>query len=126
MTVYANSDYYARTYLNGRAAVISSEPFPFYARKASSYIDQYTFGNIGEDIPDAVRLCCCELAEVLFTLENGRAAQQGISSEKVGDWTVSYESGTERQKLLPQRVKAVVYAWLADTGLLHRGGRLKC
>ena len=122
MAVYADSDFYTRVYLGGRAAVISSAYFPFYARKASSYIDQYTFGCIGSDVLDVVRLCCCELAEALFRIDSSPSFN-GISNERVGDISVSYESAEIKQKNLPKTVKSIVYSWLADTDLLYRGGR---
>lgn len=123
MTVYADSDFYVLSYLGDRAAVIPSDVFPFYARKASSCIKQYTADNIGEDIPECVRLCCCELAELLYLSSNGKSAG-GVTSEKVGDITVSYESAQAARQALPKRIRSVVCSWLADTDLLCRGGRL--
>lgn len=123
MTVYADSSFYERTYLSGRTAVIPSSEFGFYARRASNVIRQYTLGNIGGDVPESVRLCCCELAETIYAAENAKASG-GVVSEKVGDVTVNYESAETLRRALPRRMKSVVYSWLADTGLLHRGGDL--
>lgn len=123
MTVYADSSFYERTYLSGRTAVIPSSEFGFYARRASNVIRQYTLGNIGGDVPESVRLCCCELAETIYAAENAKASA-GVASEKVGDVTVNYESAETLRRALPRRMKSVVYSWLADTGLLHRGGDL--
>lgn len=122
MTVYADSDFYTREYLSGKAAVLSTELFPHYARKASGYIRQYTFDNLGDEIPEAVKLCCCELAEVLFRIDNSPSAV-GIASERVGDISRTYESESVKRQNLPGTIKDVIYAWLADTGLLYRGGR---
>lgn len=123
MTVYADNDFYTNEYLCDKKAVISAAYFPFYARKASSYINQYTFDNIGENIPECVRLCCCELAEALFTIDNSPSAS-GLTSERVGDLSVTYESSEVRRKSLPETIKGIVYSWLADSGLLYRGGGL--
>ena len=123
MTVYADSSFYEREYLSGRTAVIPSSEFGYYARRASAVIGQYTLGNIGENIPESVRYCCCELAELTYAAENSKSAQ-GIASEKVGDWSVGYENADSLRQSLPKRMKSVVYSWLADTGLLHRGGDL--
>lgn len=122
MTVYADYAFYERQYLCGRAAVVSSAVFPFYVRKASRCIAQYTHDNIGADVPDAVRLCCCELAELLYQRSNAPAAS-GVTNEKVGDVSVSYESAEAVRQALPKEIKSVIYSWLADTGLLYRGGR---
>ena len=123
MTVYADSSFYERTYLSGRTAVIPSSEFGYYARRASAVIGQYTLGNIGENIPESVRYCCCELAETIYSAENAKSAS-GVVSEKVGDLSVNYESAETLRRALPRRMKSVVYSWLADTGLLHRGGDL--
>ena len=123
MTVYADSSFYEREYLSGRTAVIPSSEFGYYARRASAVIGQYTLGNIGENIPESVRYCCCELAELIYSAENSKSAQ-GIASEKVGDVSASYENADSLRQALPKQMKSAVYSWLADTGLLHRGGDL--
>lgn len=123
MTVYADSSFYERTYLSGRTAVIPSSEFGYYARRASNVIRQYTLGNIGDDVPACVKSCCCELAELIYSAEHGKAAQ-GIASEKVGDVSISYENADSLRQALPKQMKFAVYAWLAGTGLLHRGGDL--
>ena len=116
MTVYADSSFYERTYLSGRTAVIPSSEFGFYARRASNVLRQY-------DVPECVKSCCCELAELIYSAEHGKAAQ-GIASEKVGDVSISYENADSLRQALPKQMKSAVYAWLADTGLLRRGGDL--
>lgn len=123
MTVYATSGFYQREYLSGKEAVIPSSMFPYYARKASGYIRQYTFDNIGETVPECVKLCCCELAEALYRLDSNQSVNGGISSEKVGDISVSYADAEELRGSLLDTVKDIIYAWLSDSGLLYRGGR---
>lgn len=122
MTAYADYSFYENKYLGGKAAVIPQEEFLYYARKAGNCLRRYTFGNIGENVPEAVRLCCCELAEAVFFAETSPAAR-GVSSERVGDIAVTYENGGDRRQGLPAAVKDIIYAWLGDTGLLYRGGR---
>jgi hypothetical protein len=124
MAAYADDIFYHHNYLPfDGAPVIPPGVFEFYARKASAYIRQYTLDNIGEDVPEAVKMCCCELAEILYNQQHTKAAQ-GIASEKVGDASVSYESAESQRQALPKTIKSVVYSWLADTGLLYRGGGL--
>lgn len=124
MAAYADDIFYHHNYLPfDGVPVIPPGAFEFYARKASAYIRQYTLDNIGEDVPEAVKMCCCELAEILYDQQRTKAAQ-GIASEKVGDASVSYESAESQRQALPKTIKSVVYSWLADTGLLYRGGSL--
>lgn len=122
MTVFADENFYKEEYLCGRKAVIDTA-FNFYARKATQIIKNYC----GEDVDvviagDRIKLCCCELAELLYTDEQS-GSQSGISSESVGDMSVSYESTESTKQLLHKNIKSVVYSYLADTGLLYRGVR---
>ncbi len=116
---YANETFYHSTYLCGKEAVIATA-FDFYARKATQEIKRYVFGNIDENnIPDAVKNCCCEIAEILYSDEH--TSETGVSSESVGGWSRSYESSETRKSAINQSIRDSVYAWLSDTGLLYRG-----
>ena len=122
MTAYADENFYKNEYLCGRKAVINTA-FYFYARRATQEIRRFTGSNIGEgDIPECVKMCCCEIAELFYKGEHA-VGQDGISSESVGDMSVSYESTEAKHQALKKNIKSVVYSWLADTGLLYRGVR---
>lgn len=121
MTAYADYNFYCDEYLCGKEAPISADDFAYYAQKATAIIRQHTFGNIGEEIPRAVIFCCCELAEQLHSLSANRL---GVSSEKVGDISKTYESAEAQNKTAIREQKRIINSWLADTGLLYRGGRL--
>ena len=121
MTVFADYDFYKKEYLCGKNAVIDTASFDFYARKATQKIKVYTFDNIDENnIPECVKLCCCEVAELLYKDENSTNIK-GLSSERVGDVSVSYESADSQRQVLSKNIKSVIYSWLADSGLLYRG-----
>ena len=121
MTVYTDCKFYTKEYLSGRKAVIDTASFDFYARKATQAVKTYTFENVDEgNIPECVKMCCCEVAELLFKADN-ISASNGISSEKVGDQSISYESADSQRQALTSNIKSVIYSWLADTGLLYRG-----
>ncbi|WP_418817421.1 hypothetical protein [Pseudoruminococcus massiliensis] len=69
MTIYADEDFYKNNYLCGKKGVIDTA-FSFYARSATQKIKLYTCDNIDEsDIPECVKMCCCELAEKLYSYE---------------------------------------------------------
>lgn len=122
MKAFADHAFYVTDYLCGREAVISaSAAFGYYAMQATSLIKQYTLDNVDEnDIPDEVKMCCCELAENIFKAEQESAAQ-GVSSESVGGWSRSYESTEARRQNADRAVHDIVYKWLSGTGLLYRG-----
>lgn len=123
MTAYADYDFYCDEYLCGKTAPIPAEDFAYYAQKASAVIRQHTLGNIGEEIPRAVMLCCCELAEQLHPIaENSHSF--GVSSEKVGDISTTYESAELQRQAMLKEQKRIINTWLSDTGLLYGGGRL--
>lgn len=117
MTNYADFTYYVSTY---KGAVIDTASLYLYARKATLEIKKYTLGNVDEaNIPDDVKMCCCEVAEALFKAD--QEDTKGIASEKVGEYTVSYVSHEAKEKLLSVSVRSIIYNWLAMTGLLYRG-----
>lgn len=126
MTVYADETFYNEHYLHGRKAVISAA-FDYYAMQASSLIDRYTFGNVdAANTPDAVRYCCCELAEALFEAEQTRTAAKSangasVASESVQGWSASYEPQESRTKALEASQSECIRRWLGNTGLLYAG-----
>ena len=66
MNAYADAAYYTGTYLSGREQSIPSAQFPYYARDATMRIRQRTYGRVPETVPEEVKLCCCELAELTY------------------------------------------------------------
>lgn len=122
--IFTTVEFYTSDYLMGRQAVIDTALFPFYARKATQVIKQYTFDNIDENKPilDAVQMCCCEVAEYLYTDEQQSKNQSnGILSEKVGEFSITYESSKSKDDYKKSVIKGIIYTWLADTGYLYRG-----
>lgn len=130
MTVYADVNFFLNNYNapgGGDASSALAVAFPKYARKASTIINQYTRGNIDvEHIPEEVKLCCCELAETLYKASQTKASKEGVTSERVGDLSVSYESAESQRAAMPKMIKSIIYSWLADSGLLYTGGSLEC
>lgn len=125
MTVYADLDFYESKYLAGRSAAVTAADFAYYAQSASKVIDTYTFGNINPDnVPEEVRMCCCELTEMLYKTDTSQAAnKQGITSESVQGWSQSYESSEACQRAAQSAQRDCVYKWLSGTGLLYSGVR---
>lgn len=135
---YADYDFYKNEYL-GRA--ITEDDFPRFALRGSQYIDYITQGR-AEDRADleAVKMCCCELAEQYQVVETaqelaqkslsaGAAGGAELQSETVQTWTRSFRSGGDSALSATQaaaEAQAALYAiaqrHLARTGLLYRGG----
>jgi hypothetical protein len=108
--------------LNGGQAVIDTALFPLYALKATQTIKQYTFDNVDETQPfqDELQMCCCELAEYLFKQDNKDHADD-VQAEKKGEWSTTYISSQDAEKLKNSAIKGIIYNWLSSTGLLYRG-----
>ena len=119
MTNYADYAYYTETY---KGAVIDTASFDYYARASSQVIRRFTFGNINESaVPDEVKMCCCELAEHLFIVEKQIKEAGGKTSEKVGEYSVSYEKLVDVRANGDLQSYQIIQNWLAMTGLLYRG-----
>lgn len=120
--IYADETFYTEEYLMGRKPVIRSG-FSFYARQASQVIDQYTFGRLAavEAVPDAVKLCCCALAEAEYRRETQQQAAGGKTSEKIGTYSVSYGTGQEAAHAAVAEQRSIVLKWLENTGLCYQG-----
>lgn len=124
MTAYADSAFYMGEYLRGKEPSVGEERFEFYARSATQKIKLYTGDNVdGDNIPECVKMCCCEIAETLYKSEQYDEQNAGVSSESVGGWSKSYESSESRKQSLDSSVRGIAYKWLSGTGLLYRGVR---
>lgn len=122
MAIYADYAFYTTEYLCGKEAAVTEASFPYYARKASAEIDRYTFGSVPENIPEEVRLCCCELSEIMSRESAAHTARtSGVTSESVGGWSVSYESADARNSAHRVAVRDCIREWLSGTGLLFSG-----
>ncbi len=120
MEPYADFDFYTKTYLSGREAVLDAASFPFFARRATQEIARYIGENLSGGTPDCIKYCCCEVAELLYTARQ-EEAMHSISSESVGDWSRQYESGEAATRAFRKKICSAVYAWLTGSGLLYAG-----
>lgn len=117
MTNYADYAYYTGTY---KGAVIDAASFPKYALKATQKIKLHTFDRVDKDnVPDEVKMCCCELAEAIYKHE---ATDNGnVASEKVGEYSISYVDKQKIEEAYRGKCTEIIQNWLAMTGLLYRG-----
>lgn len=139
--VYADYDFYTNEYF-GRA--ISEADFPRLALRGSQYIDYITQGRAEAKANlEAVKMCCCELAEECQTIEAAQELAQKslaagsdgqeVQSETVGSWSRSYRSGSDSAQSAAQvaadskdELYSIAQRYLARTGLLSRAGGCIC
>lgn len=113
--MYADHSYYTDKY---GGITVPEDRWTYYEAKAEAYINAVTFGRIGSDnIITEVKNAVCEAAECYYKADCGRASE-GITSERVGDYSVSYGNTSEALK---NELKSAVRFWLINTGLLYKG-----
>lgn len=113
-------DYYTNDY---GSFVIPEEYFKNYELKAAAYVNAVTFDRIDEnDLTDDIKNAVCDTAECYYRAGQSKAALEGISSEKVGDYSVSYsDNGSQTVNALQKALRLAVKYWLGNTGLLYKG-----
>lgn len=117
---YATFTYYRDEYCGTK--ITDKNEFKPYARRASAFIDQATYGRLtsmeSDAIPEAVSEATCALIDKMYDLEN--ADGRTLASESNDGYSVSFRDTGDDQK---QRKEfyATIRTYLDNTGLLYRG-----
>ena len=127
---YADFEYY-QEYLCGREAVVPEAEFGYWEKAARREIDLVTFDRIPrrDVLPEAVRECTCELAELLYKAD--RLDRQALADGAPGVLT-SYsndgQSGTfdTSQSVYTAdgkqaEIRRIIRRYLLNTGLMYKG-----
>lgn len=124
MKSYADIEFYKDSYLLGRAPKIPDAEFPYWVMCASGEIRQRTFGRVDamEDIPEEVRMCCCEIAEKLYLMEsakdeNGMVLQSFSNDGESG----TFKTDDMSEAGIRRGVSRCIRRWLIHTGLMYCG-----
>lgn len=147
--MYADYAFYTESFYG---SAIAEADFPRLASRASDFLDYYTLGKATR-VPEgdtatltALGKACCAVAEAMQEDDRNKAlaakaltealtASGGeIKSESVGSHSVSYTTAADYSKTgaaQSQRDMRAAYAeiasvYLAQTGLLYRGGGCGC
>ena len=131
MDKYVDYTWYEQNYLLGRDSIIPPDLFDYYATVASAEVKNVvTLGTDMTNPIDEVKAATCEVAEILCQMD-GKSEQDdgsvsvpvGVSSEKVGEYSVSYSGNSATDKATEKRYKvhSAMAKWLGVTGLLYRG-----
>lgn len=125
MAAYADYTYYSGTYLG---TAIDSSIFPRLALKASAVIDLLTFNrsaayitaDTDADTIDLIQMATCAVAEELYNEElNG--SQDGIASERVGNYAITYSATARSMMTIDQRRLNAASLYLGNSGLMYMG-----
>ena len=128
MSNYVDNSYYENNYLQGREAVIPSTSFNFYGLKATNEIRSRIHDGI-IIIDEDIKNCACELAEFFYREDMeqkgiAEASAKGVSSERVGEYSVSYSTSNSSEQWLQNRevkITTIMRNWLGHKGLMNRG-----
>jgi hypothetical protein len=112
MTAWADYSYYISEYLAGRAPTVSEADFRSYAVSATAIAKLYTGERIADDsVPDEAKYAVCAIMEAVAENESARL-HGGVTAEKTGDLSVTYESAPAREAAFSQTVAGIVRQWL--------------
>ena len=116
---YADYAYYTDSYLG---SAVTEQEWPRLSIQASAYLDMITMGRIQrlKEIPDAVKNAVCAVVEI----KKAQQSQGNITSEKDGNYAVSYTARSKKEQAEEQY--NVAYEYLSCTGLLYAGVKMKC
>jgi len=121
MTVYADYTYYTTTYLG---TLIASADFSALALRASAQVDQITYNRAAAEVEvgtvDKIKMAMCAIADELQRQDSAGGAD-GITSEGVGTYKVSYRRGSYKTSSNQERIENAGKLYLASTFLLFPG-----
>lgn len=123
MMVNVDEAFYIGDFLGGSStAAVPLAEFSRYAALAAQEIKATTFGRpVTAEDEQAVKMCCCALAEAIYSAAVKQQESAGKASEKVGGYSVSYEGRTQQQAALADEKRRILRLWLGGTGLLYAG-----
>ena len=96
------------------------EQFSGLCYKAQREIENAVAGSV--DVTDDVKECTAELINYIAQCDAAEAATAtNITSERVGDYSVSYVSAAEKRQQQKARRLEIIKFWLGKSGLNYRG-----
>jgi hypothetical protein len=125
MTAYVDYTYYSATYLG--TAILSAD-FARLALRASAVIDQITFQRAAPIVAaatdtaniDLIKMATCAVAEEIQT-EESEGSADGIQSESVGNFSVTYAVGSVKTMTLQDKRENAARLYLGGSGLMFKG-----
>lgn len=124
--VYATYQDYTEKYSG--TAVTAANVFDRLARKASAYIDMFTFGRINEGNVNSfpsLSVCVCDMVDTIFFSEDKDGLKKEKKSESTDGYSVTYVAEGTDGELAEEKLKKKLYSiaklYLINTGLLYCG-----
>lgn len=124
--IYATYQDYIEKY---SGTVVADEMvFNRLVRKASAYIDMFTFGRINEGNVNSfpsLSMCACDMVDVIFFSEGADGSKKEKKSEDTDGYSVTYVvegiDGRVTEETLRRKLYSIAKLYLINTGLLYCG-----
>lgn len=121
MRTYTDYEFYATSF--GRK-VIPEDAANYWLMMATAEIRRYTFGRVDmeEVVPEEVQMCCCELAEKLYSIESAKG-DNGLILQSYGNdgETGTYKVDDLSEEKIQEGTRQIIRKWLLQTGLMYCG-----
>lgn len=124
--VYATYKYYIEEYSG--AAISDELVFNRMVRRASQYIDRFTFGRINEGNVEtfpSLPACACDMADTLFFALGENGSKKEVKSETTDGYSVTYVTegadGKTAEEKLDKKLYSIAKLYLINTDLLYCG-----
>lgn len=123
--IAVNFEFYQDKYFG--TAIEEERKFQQPILKANTYLNQVMHISPGEDDLELVKLCLCEVAEMIYQDTENRREHGGreVQSESTDGYSVNYATEAEAGKIainsLQTKIYTVICRYLSHTGLLYLG-----
>lgn len=125
MAAYIDYTFYSDTYHGSLIPVADFDPL---ALAASAVIDQVTFDRASQviaadtdtDLIEKIKLATCAVADEVYR-QNEVGISGRISSERVGQYSVTYVNDLSRSNSDTERLSRKAKLFLGNTGLMYKG-----
>lgn len=128
---YADYSYYENEYLLEKEPVIPEDDFLFWEKRARREVDNLTYDRISslDTIPDLVKDCVCEVAELLYRADHLDSMNlESGASGPLASYSNDGQSGsfdTSQSAFTADGRKAetlrIIRMYLLNTGLMYKG-----
>ncbi len=106
-------------YLNRAGSAAEWKTISAFIPRATREVMLLIGGSYSAEHEEAVNNCICNFAELESAFAS--TSDRNITSERIGNYSVSYESSESVEQRKNKEKRSALYSWLADTGLLYRG-----
>ena len=114
MTVKVSFEFYFNSFCNGKGGSIPAESFEKTIRQAERELEGYlSCGEIPAGSEDLVKLCLCEVAELLYCCEKS----DNLKSETIDGYSVVFADKADTR----DAAHKIIFQRLGSRGLLFAG-----